>query len=195
MDMDCRLIQTMFRGMEGAARLTGSDMAAHMPTLYLLARLGAKVGAVVELGVAQGYSTVSLLAGAMTRGVRLWSYDVNASCGGALERLGIKPEGHTQIDWTFLAKDSLAAAKDWQEGSVGLLFLDTVHTFDVTLAELEAWFPRIHGNGIMCGHDYLLQGAGVQAAVGEFLRRHPGRFRMQVDQHDQGLFILWPLVG
>lgn len=193
METDSKLILWIFHGMEGGARFSGSDMAAHMPTLYLLGRLGAQVGAVIELGVAQGYSTVSLLAGTISMKGGLYSYDVNIACGRALERLGITPEGPSAIDWRFSAKDSLAAAKDWPDGSVGLMFLDTVHTFDVTLAELEAWFPRMHAQGIMCGHDYLLKGAGVQAAIAEFLKLHPGRFRLQVDQHDQGLFILWPL--
>ena len=145
---------------------------------------------VVELGVSKGFSTTALLAGAAAAGGRLVSYDVDPTCEEAARKtMGLtgKPE-----EWTFRHKPSIQAAEDFTDGSVSLLFLDTVHTLDATRAELAAWFPKIHPQGAIVGHDYHLAGAGVAQAVGELEKATAPRFRLQVLPHDQGLFMLLP---
>jgi hypothetical protein len=51
------LIPRVFWGMEGAKQLN-SNISAHLPPLYLLARYCAPVGPLVECGVGKGYSTI-----------------------------------------------------------------------------------------------------------------------------------------
>lgn len=186
------LIEAMFRGMEGDARLPGSEMASHMPMLYLLARKFS-FGKIVELGVSKGFSTTALLAGAISAGRPLDSYDVVEACGeAALKTMGLTPEIQKLGRWNFSVRPSVEAAAAYEDYSVSLLFLDTVHTLEATRAELAAWLPKIHPNGAIVGHDYHLAGAGVAQAVQELHKASAPRFRLMVLPHDQGLFILRP---
>ena len=187
--------------MAGDARKIGSEMAGHMPTLYMLAREWS-FGHIVELGVHRGWSTVALFAGAVAAGARLVSYDKNPNCRGALAKnLGLPADAKTLSPWEFKTADSVAAAKDFPDGSVSLWFLDTLHTLDLTRQELAAWYPKIHPDGIMCGHDYLLERymmgpkeviCGVRQAVDEFAAQHADRFRLEIMPHDLGFFLLRP---
>lgn len=192
-----RLVDLLFRRMD-LCRKPGSDMSAHMPTLYALARIHS-FGEIVECGTSEGFSTHALLCGALEGGSRLTSFDVNAGCGPHVRReLGL--EGDPQGDrWRFFAKSSVKAAEEWDGGPVGLFFLDTSHRLQYTRDELAAWLPRMHPDGAICGHDYLLHlvpgwetKCGVKTAVDEFAQRHADRFRLQTVPYDQGLFILWP---
>ena len=194
-EFSVRLIRSIFPGMDGGAKLTGSDMSAHMPTLYLLARNAP--GPIVECGVGKGFSTVALLAGAIDDGLHLTSYDFNQRCEEtAFVNMGFPPNDPwrnvIRQSWTFVREDSVKAAALWADQSIGLWFLDTSHRYGNTSRELDAWFPKIQSNGVMCGHDYLLEGAGVQKAVDEFVAKYSDKFRLQVCRYDQGLFILWP---
>lgn len=186
------LLEAMWKGMAGGARETGSDMAGHMPTLYVLARMFG-FGRLVELGVSKGFSTVALLAGAASVDAPLTSYDRNPECEPwAKETMGLPPDHQLLSLWRFRQKDSVAAAAEHTEASVSLLFLDTDHTLPVTRAELAAWLPKIHPKGAIAGHDYCLKGAGVAQAVGELVKVTGARFRLHVSPHDQGFFILFP---
>lgn len=192
------LLERMFQRID-LGRVPGSDMSAHMPTLYALARL-CSFGGVVECGVGAGFSTHPLLCGAIEGGAQLHSYDINAACWSrASQNMGLVEGDSALGKWTFKEKDCAEAATDWADGSVGLLFLDTSHHLEATRRELAAWLPKMHPNGIMCGHDYYLHLSPgwenisrVKQAVDEFAISHQGRFRLQVTPYDQGLFILWP---
>lgn len=188
-------------GMAGDARRAGSEMAGHLPTLYMLAHQGS-FGEVVELGVNRGWSTTALFAGVRAAGRKLVSYDFNPGFAGSLAKnLGVEKGDPILASWEFRCKDSVKAAEDFKDGSVSVWFLDTLHTLDLTRRELEAWLPKMHPEGIMCGHDYLLESyrdgrvkivCGVKQAVDEFAARHADRFVLQVMPHDLGLFILRP---
>jgi predicted O-methyltransferase YrrM len=219
------LVNAMFRAMGEPYAQKGFDIASHLPLLYVLAQQ--TPGQVVELGVGNGYSTIALLAGSKhsielpgaaflalerhwhksgptppdfyTRAPYLISYDTDPTAEGrAKEIIGIDNWG-----WKFIAKDSTAASADFQNESVGLLFIDTLHTYEKTKEELEAWLPKIEPNGIICGHDYLLHLheekmwatlSGVHTAVDEFAKVHADRFRLQIFPNDRGLFVFWPRI-
>jgi len=192
------LLGALFRGMEGGAREWGSDIAAHMPLLALLARHS--VGPIVECGVGNGFSTIALLSGAE---YGVWSYDVKGACReSVLSNIGIrKSTEREELEkfWTFRVEPSVEAASDWADRSVGLFFLDTTHEIEETRRELAAWLPKIDRDGTICGHDYYLHEdprwplrVGVKHAVDEFAEAHRDRFHLQVMRPDQGFFILRP---
>jgi predicted O-methyltransferase YrrM len=195
-------VSSIFKGMAGDAAKYGSSMAAHMPTLYLLSRYWC-FGRVVEAGVGRGWSTASLLAGAIEGGSGLYSYDIHAETRtNALRALGME-EGDIRIKgaWRFQAKRSIDAAADHPDGSVSLFFLDTTHLYKDTVKELKVWLPKIRPDGVIAGHDYYLhehpdwrEKSGVKKAVDEFSAAHEKRFRLQVFPHDYGLYVLWPKV-
>lgn len=187
-----RLFTCVFQGMEGGATEYGSSMAAHMCTLALLGRFF-RFGHVVELGVGPGWSTVALLLG-VGDGV-LTSYDLHA---GVVENVHRNLGGRAPDRWIFRAKDSVMAAEEFTDRTVSLLFVDTNHRLDHTRHELAAWFPKMHPDGVITGHDYYLHEdprwadkSGVKEAVDAFVKEHP-QYRLQVLLHDYGFFILWP---
>jgi predicted O-methyltransferase YrrM len=125
-------------------------------------------------------------------GGTLVSYDIDPRLiDEARQNIGL-PDGDPRWgSWRFLVKSSLDAPADWWDGSIGLFFLDTTHSYEDTRRELAEWLPKMHPSGVMCGHDYLAP-AGVKPAVDEMVARCPNRFSLQVLRYDQGLFILWP---
>lgn len=133
-----------------------SDIKEHLPRLFEKAK-----GNVVELGVRHGISTCALLAGLEARGGYLISVDIDPNCGGLFA-------DHPQ--WKFVASDSVAAAQLIEPGSVDLLFIDTSHTYEHTLAELRAWGPRMKLGATILLHD-TDDGStypGVRRAIIEF---------------------------
>lgn len=186
----------MFFNMQGNSRLWGSEMAAHMPSLALLAK-NWSFGNVVEVGVGQGYSTCAFVAGLEGTGRGLISYDINPLVNQSFWKVMGLPGPCKEIDWEFRVKDSVSAAMDFYDKEVSLLFIDTSHIYEATVAELEAWEPKMHPRGVICGHDYYLERmgdveCGVKRAVDEFHQKRASLYTLQVLPHDQGLFILWP---
>jgi cephalosporin hydroxylase len=104
-----------------------SDIALHLPFLYD----SAQGGTVIELGVRTGNSTAAFLAA----GAEVWSVD--------LEEPAVPGEWHENPRWHFLCGNDLD-----EEILAGLparadvVFIDTAHTYDQTLAELRAYAPR-----------------------------------------------------
>lgn len=182
----------------GAAQYECSEISAHLCHLHVLAREFCGVGLVVECGVGDfGFSTMALLSGVVKSGGRMASYDINPNaCAGALATMGMTDVEARNKGWSFWTRDSTVAAGDWSDNSVGMFFLDTDHTRETTRRELAAWLPKIHPEGIICGHDYYPDPkwptTEVNVAVDEFVRQYQERFRLQVLPHDHGLFILWP---
>ena len=107
---------------------TWSDMQAHLPTLFEAAH-----GNVLELGVRAGVSTAALLAGVEAHGGHVWSVDRD-DCSPVFA-------GHPQ--WTFVQADSLDAHTiPILYKGYDLVFIDTEHTEERTIAELCLWGPR-----------------------------------------------------
>lgn len=55
---------------------------------------------------------------------------------------------------TIVRKRSLDAAKDIADKSLDFVFLDADHSEAGLMADIDAWFPKVHQGGILCGHDY-----------------------------------------
>lgn len=49
--------------------------------------------------------------------------------------------------------DAIAAAGEYEDASLDLVFLDDDHTTDHVLAECRAWWPKVKPGGAMAGHD------------------------------------------
>lgn len=180
-----------------AAGCRGVELGAHMMTLYALARRAR--GPIVECGVGSGFSTLALLAGAAEADLPVTSYDVSARTrDAALRTIGLPADDARLRRWEFRVKAGHEGAADWPDGTLGLLFLDTTHFYTDTRRELGAWAPRMHPDGVICGHDYLLHldplwtATGVKRAVDEFVSAVEGRYQRVLHRRDHGLFILLP---
>lgn len=69
----------------------------------------------------------------------------------------------------IIRKDSLEAAKDFEDHSLDFVFIDADHTYEATKADIGAWMPKVKKGGLLCGHDYENErpGWGVKQAVDE----------------------------
>lgn len=166
-------------------------MDGHLAVLYTLSRFSE--GPIVECGVGRGCSTVALVAGAIEAGQKVVSYDTRPETEFDVQELvGPALFPHMRGSWEFRFGNSELVAASWPDKSVHLFFLDTSHEREATLRELTAWRRKMSDDGVMCGHDYRLDGAGVKLAVDELASRWSRDVSLQTFDHDCGFFILWP---
>ncbi len=68
----------------------------------------------------------------------------------------------------IVVKPSIEAAKDFEDNSIDVCFIDAGHTYEEVLDDIDAWLPKVKSDGILCGHDYLPNTwMGVVKAVDE----------------------------
>jgi len=61
------------------------------------------------------------------------------------------------IDFVIpIQKDSIEAAKQFEDKSVDFVFFDSEHTYKHLLAELAVWLPKLKDTGVAAGHDLVL---------------------------------------
>lgn len=117
-----------------------SDVQAHLMRLYEHAH-----GTVLELGVRHGVSTTALMAGVEQHGGHVYSVDIDPMCALVFA-------GHPQ--WTFINSDSLNnVALSILPASIDMLFIDTGHTYELTLAELRLYGVLMAEGGRIFLHD------------------------------------------
>jgi hypothetical protein len=73
---------------------------------------------------------------------------------------------------TFLKGLSSNMAKDIEEDSLDMVYLDACHTYEAVLEDLEVYLPKLKKGGIMAGHDFLNPTYGVNKAVYEFAEKN-----------------------
>lgn len=150
-----------------------SDIYAHLPTLYHYASGGDCQ--IIELGVRGGDSTVAFLAAIQAHGGHMWSCDVAAPpfANPWQEVMGGQ--------WEFVLGDDLWAHDRAPDG-VDIVFIDTSHTYNQTVAELELYHTKVHPGGVILLHDTELKSPAdspvsdppfpVRVAVEEFAEDH-----------------------
>lgn len=64
---------------------------------------------------------------------------------------------------------SVEAAKEVEDRSIDIIFIDGLHTYEGVKDDLEAWVPKIKIGGIISGHDYngMKRHEGVTIRVNE----------------------------
>jgi cephalosporin hydroxylase len=119
---------------------TPSDINEHLTELHdLIVRLNAQV--VIELGVRYGNSTIAILHALEQTGGHLWSVDV------AKQWNGIESDRWTFIEGDDLSPEVMAQLPERAQ----VVFIDTYHGYQQTVAEIEAYKPRVQG--VMAFHD------------------------------------------
>lgn len=135
---------------------TESDINEHLPTIRKYARL---CDTIVEMGVRSMVSTWALLAGYP---LQMASIDIvypSEHNGNTEETKKIAKEGG--VMWDFLKISSL----DFKFRRTELLFIDTIHTYEQLIKELDLHAPRTTKYIIM--HDTNFP--EMQKAIKEFL--------------------------
>jgi hypothetical protein len=57
-------------------------------------------------------------------------------------------------EFEIIRKESIDAARDFEDGSLSCVYLDSCHRATYVYKELDAWWPKICENGILAGHDF-----------------------------------------
>lgn len=125
---------------------TASDIVDHLPFLFdTVCRF--PEARVLELGVRDGNSTAAFLAAVEAVGGYLWSVDCSEP------RV---PFEWLRGPWTLTVADDLAV-EGTQPRDVDVLFIDTLHHYGHTLAELRVYVPHVKPGGIVLCHDTELE--------------------------------------
>ncbi len=119
-----------------------SDIVDHLPRLREEACRENVV--VIELGVRGGNSTAAFLDAAELYEGHVWSVDIDP-CPGEHDR------------WTFLHGDDMNPDIIDQLPDCDVLFIDTSHHYEHTLAELKAYVPKVRDGGVVLLHDSELE--------------------------------------
>ncbi len=129
-----------------------SDIQGHMHHLHEMTCSYDKP-VIMELGTRTGQSTICFLRGIETVGGELWSTDINPAQ---------VPAHWYDLDfWNFLQADDLSPEADnWLPDTADILFIDTSHEYEHTLAELEIYTPRVNPGGIVFAHDTQFEPPG-----------------------------------
>jgi len=100
------------------------------------AALALKAKIVVELGTGNGCSADAFLAVLRVTDGVLYSIDLypdSSEVRGTLERLKTKPR------FVFIHGDSVEAGRNWNRGSIDVLYVDSDHSYEHVLEELTVW--------------------------------------------------------
>lgn len=126
-----------------------SDIREYLPFLHEQAR--SRPGCrVLELGTRKGNSTLAFLAGVKESGGHVWSCDVS-DC--ARDPEGMAPWSRVP-QWTFVRGDDMdLSVQSLLPVQADVLFIDTSHEYEHTLAELRAYVPRVAPGGVVLMHD------------------------------------------
>jgi hypothetical protein len=132
-----------------ATAAVGSDISSHLEPLFIEG-LKAHPKVIVELGVRGGESTRVFERLARRCGADLVSVDI-VDCGKLSQ----------YKRWHFVQEDDVAFAARFRrwcreaglEPRIDVLFVDTSHTYDHTLAEISAWFPHLSARAVVMFHD------------------------------------------
>ena len=65
----------------------------------------------------------------------------------ALDRL-------SKYNCEIIKKDSMAAAKSFEDNSLDFVYIDGDHTFRHVVNDICEWIEKVRPGGILCGHDY-----------------------------------------
>lgn len=120
---------------------TPSDIFLHLPRFVdMVIDLNAQH--VIELGTRTGVSTVAWLHGLEQTGGRLTSIDIDP-----------KPDIADHPAWVFIQGDDLDPAIVASLAPADIVFIDTSHLFEHTLAELGVYRWLVNPGGVIVLHD------------------------------------------
>jgi predicted O-methyltransferase YrrM len=121
-------------------------------------------GVAVEVGCWKGRATVAFLANIPRGQFSLHCVDTffgseehQESLKGASTRAdfekNLKERGlldHANI----IQQESATAAKEFEDNSLDLVFIDAAHDYENVKLDILSWLPKLKPNGLMMGHDY-----------------------------------------
>jgi hypothetical protein len=152
--------------------------------LFRLAKARPLDGEIVEIGSAWGRSTICLGAGARSSarervsaidphtGDSWFLQDIGAGRIDSFAEFSANIERAGLSDWVEpIVKTSEAAAQEFPQAPIRLLFVDGLHTLEGVERDIADWVPRVRNGGVIVFDDYdnTADGVGVRMAVDRLL--------------------------
>jgi precorrin-6B methylase 2 len=139
----------------------GAMTRGELNWLFLTAK---KMNYIVEIGSWKGRSTHALLSGCSGIVYAVDTFKNSTERKDSYEDF-IKNVGHFKNLKVYKA-DSLEAAREFEDKSIDMVFIDADHSYEAVKADIEAWLPKV--KRLICGHDYDPEYyAGLVKAVDE----------------------------
>lgn len=156
-----------------------SDIAEH---IQFMEDTCVSIGAqnILELGVRTGNSTRALLQAADKTNGRVTSIDTH-DCSWV---------GQDNPRWAFIKMDDLEYNVP---RALDLLFIDTEHTYDQCLAELNKFALWVRIGGVILLHD-TISCPPVLRAIEQYQQDNPGKFSFENRTNNNGMGVLRRLV-
>lgn len=128
-------------------QISGSDLGNNAYHLYevIAGNQGIRNGTMVDLGVRCGNSSEILLMEAEERNNKVYGVDVTFD--------DLRADLHNRKNYTKILGDSSTVGKNWKDGSVDVLFVDTFHIKEQVMCELYYWYPHMKENSWFVFHD------------------------------------------
>ena len=63
--------------------------------------------------------------------------------------------------------DSISQSKEYEDEYFDIVYVDASHDYESVKKDIDAWYPKVKKNGIICGDDYIAGWEGVVRAVDE----------------------------
>lgn len=174
----------------------------HLPLAYWII-LEIKPRVIVELGTHLGNSYFTFCQSAKENKIRTACYAVDSWEGDAqagqygqtvYETVKIHNDAHYHQFSKLLKMRFDEALREIPDGSVDLLHIDGLHTYEAVRHDFETWVPKLSGNGLVMLHDIAVerQDFGVKKFWGELKEQY--HHSMEFD-HNHGLGVLFPHDG
>lgn len=130
---------------------------------------------ILELGVRAGHSTCAFLSAIKSKKGKLVSIDID-DCSDVFN----------SPDWEFHRMNDLDFDTNAQ---FDIIFIDTSHTYDQTLAELRKFAPNLKKNGAILLHDTISY-PPVSQAIQAYLKENPNKYECANHRGFSGIGIL-----
>lgn len=134
--------------------------------------------AIVEIGSYRGRSTVALAFGSILGSQnRVFAVDPHLDSRGILGGI-FGPQDQVELYRNVTEANvghivsvvnlpSVSAARGWEHGEIGLLWIDADHRYTSVRADFAAWFHFVEAKGVIAFHDN--QAPGVKQLLSEIL--------------------------
>jgi len=119
----------------------------------------------VELGTFNGKSLAYFGVEIINNGAQCTvdCVDLHNADGIAIQNLAsvrsVIRDFHAGKSWNFASK--------YEDQSLDFVFIDAKHTYEAVTKDIAAWRGKVRPGGIICGHDYSQDYAGLMCAVTE----------------------------